>query len=260
MHQFRSNDTEVILHAYEEWGVECLARFNGMWAFALWDSRRRELFCARDRLGIKPFYYARTDDSFLFASEIKALRAHPRVGRRPDEEMVSAFLAWGLADHTDRTMFEGVFQLLPAHYMIVGEGGITEHAPFWSVTFNPALKSDPGSDEQLAAEFLNLLENAVNLHLRSDVPVGTCLSGGLDSSTLAALINRTLHREASGGESARQNTFSACFEDRRFDERAYIDTVVRGRTSGRIGSTRAPTPYGLISTTCSISTTNRLPP
>lgn len=228
-HRFRSKtDTEVILHAYEEWGRDCLDQFNGMWAFALWDGRRRELFCARDRLGIKPFYYTITDDSFLFASEIKALRAYPGVGRQPNEEMVSAFLAWGLADHTDRTMFEGVLQLLPAHYIVVGGDGITEHAAYWEVTFNPAVNSDPGSDDRFAAEFLDLLEDAVDLHLRSDVPVGTCLSGGLDSSTLTALINRALSRETPGKGSSHQNTFSACFEDRRFDESNYIDTVVKG--------------------------------
>ncbi|WOX58349.1 asparagine synthase (glutamine-hydrolyzing) [Methanoculleus receptaculi] len=226
-HQFRSRtDSEVILHAYEEWGTGCLQRFNGMWAFALWDGRRRELFCARDRLGIKPFYYARTGDSFLFASEIKALRVHPEVGRHPNEKMVSAFLAWGLADHTDQTMFDGVLQLLPAHYMIVGENGIVEHAAFWEVTVNPALESEPDSDEHLSRAFLSLLEDAVDLHLRSDVPVGTCLSGGLDSSTLTVLINRVLRRGSPGGEPPRQNTFSACFEDKRCDESTYIDIVV----------------------------------
>ena len=228
-HRFQSRtDSEVILHAYEEWGTGCLSRFNGMWAFALWDGRRRELFCARDRLGIKPFYYAETRDSFLFASEIKALRAHPDVGRRPDEEMVSAFLAWGLADHTDRTMFEGVRQLLPAHYMIVGEDGIAERAAFWEVSFNPALNSEPGSDGRLATAFRELLEDAVDLHLRSDVPVGTCLSGGLDSSTLVALIDRALRRGTPGVEPPHQDTFSACFQDKRFDESAYIDIAVKG--------------------------------
>ncbi|PKL57157.1 MAG: asparagine synthase (glutamine-hydrolyzing) [Methanomicrobiales archaeon HGW-Methanomicrobiales-6] len=226
-HQFRSKtDTEVILHAYEEWGVDCLRRFNGMWAFALWDERRGELFCARDRLGIKPFYYAMAGDSFLFASEIKALRDHPGIGRRPNEEMVSAFLTWGLADHTNQTMFEGVLQLLPAHYMIVGESGIVEHTAFWEVAFNPALESEPDSDERLSGEFLSLLEDAVDLHLRSDVPVGTCLSGGLDSSSLTVLINRALHRSSPGKEPPRQNTFSACFEDKRCDESTYIDIAV----------------------------------
>ncbi|HPM54511.1 MAG TPA: asparagine synthetase B, partial [Methanoculleus sp.] len=102
-----ATDTEVILHAYEEWGHDCLSRFNGMWAFALWDGRRRELFCARDRLGVKPFYYtADAGGSFLFASEIKALRVH--AGRGPNDRMLLAFLAWGVADHTPETMYEGI--------------------------------------------------------------------------------------------------------------------------------------------------------
>ena len=146
-HRFQSGaSSEVVLHAYEEWGSGCLQRFNGMWAFALWDSRKGELFCARDRLGIKPLYYAQTSNSFLFASEIKALRAHPEVGRHPDDEMVAIFLACGLADHTDRTMFEGVFQLLPAHYMIIRKGKIAEQVAFWKITFNPAMESEPDLD------------------------------------------------------------------------------------------------------------------
>ena len=126
-HRFASaTDTEVILHAYEEWGRDCLARFNGMWAFALWDGRRRELFCARDRLGVKPFYYAVAGGSFLFASEIKALRVHPLVGRRPNDRMLSTFLAWGVADHTGETMYDGVFQVPPAHAVVVSEEGAGE--------------------------------------------------------------------------------------------------------------------------------------
>ncbi len=226
-HRFRSKtDSEVVLHAYEEWGTDCLTRFNGMWAFALWDSRRRGLFCARDRLGIKPFYYAVADGSFLFASEIKALRAHPAVGRQPNEAMLLAFLAWGLADHTDETMFDGVRQLPPAHYMIVTHTGIEECEEYWDVTLNPALHSDVHADGAVAGAFLDLLTDAVRLHLRSDVPVGTCLSGGLDSSTLTVLINRLLREDNTDGGTELQNTFSACFDDDRFDESPFIDIVV----------------------------------
>ncbi|MDD1683987.1 MAG: asparagine synthetase B, partial [Methanoregula sp.] len=108
-HHFRSqSDTEVILHAYEEWGTGCLRRFNGMWAFALWDERAQQLFCARDRFGIKPFYYTKTEDSFLFASEIKALLAHPAAGVRPDDTTLGTYLAWGVLDHSEQTMFEGI--------------------------------------------------------------------------------------------------------------------------------------------------------
>ena len=121
---FSKSDTEVILHAYEEWGHDCLARFNGMWAFALWDERKQELFCARDRFGIKPFYYAEAGGSFLFASEIKALLSHPAVGKKPDEKMLCTYLAWGVQDHCSQTMFEGISQIEPAHALIVTRDGI----------------------------------------------------------------------------------------------------------------------------------------
>ena len=126
-HRFHSqSDTEVILHAYEEWGVGCLPLFNGMWAFALWDDKKQQLFCARDRLGIKPFYYAQIEGSFLFASEIKALLAHPVVGMHPDDTTLGTYLSWGVLDHSGRTMFDGVFQLRPAHWMVVNAEGLKE--------------------------------------------------------------------------------------------------------------------------------------
>ena len=123
-HRFASHsDTEVILHAYEEWGVGCVNEFNGMWAFALWDDKQQRLFCARDRFGIKPFYYTQVDGSFLFASEIKALLAHPGVGKQPDDAALGTYLAWGVLDHSDKTMFEGILQLKPAHWMMVNADG-----------------------------------------------------------------------------------------------------------------------------------------
>ncbi len=224
-HRFASaTDTEVILHAYEQWGRECLARFNGMWAFALWDGRRRELFCARDRLGVKPFYYTRIGGSFLFASEIKALRAHPEVGRRPNDRMLSTFLAWGVADHTGETMYDGIFQLPPAHLLVVPEGNAGEPERYWDFTMNGASR---GADDDAAARRVReLLTDSVRLRLRSDVPVGTCLSGGIDSSTVTALINDLLRAERPESVGERQRTFSICFDDPRFDESRHIDAVV----------------------------------
>ncbi|MDN7011482.1 asparagine synthase (glutamine-hydrolyzing) [Methanoculleus sp. FWC-SCC3] len=224
-HRFASaTDTEVILHAYEEWGRNCLARFNGMWAFALWDGRRRELFCARDRLGVKPFYYTLAGDSFIFASEIKALRVHPGVGRRPNDRMLSTFLAWGVADHTAETMYDGVFQLPPAHALVVSADGVGEPERYWDFAMSGALG---GVDDEAAARSVRaLLTDAVRLRLRSDVPVGTCLSGGIDSSTVTALINELLQAERPESVGERQKTFSVCFDDLRFDESRYIDTVV----------------------------------
>lgn len=226
-HSFRSkSDSEVILHAYEEWGTACLEHFNGMWAFALWDEKRQQLFCARDRFGIKPFYYTEVAGSFLFASEIKALLAHADVGKKPDDETLLTYLAWGVLDHSEKTMFDGIFQLRPAHAMLVTAGGKPAQFRYWDFTVNPAVTSDV-PDETAANRLLSLLRDAVRIHLRSDVPVGTCLSGGIDSSTLAVLINEYV-RSTDAPESigARQKTFSAYFDDPRFDESRYIDEVV----------------------------------
>jgi asparagine synthase (glutamine-hydrolysing) len=224
-HRFASaTDTEVILHAYEEWGRDCLARFNGMWAFALWDGCRRELFCARDRLGVKPFYYTLIDGSFLFASEIKALRAHPGVGRQPNDQMLSTFLAWGVADHTEETMYDGIFQIPPAHTVVVSAVGVGEPERYWDFAMSGA---PGGADDEAAARSVRaLLTDAVRLRLQSDVPVGTCLSGGIDSSTVTALINVLLQAESPESVGERQKTFSVSFDDPRFDESRYIDTVV----------------------------------
>jgi asparagine synthase (glutamine-hydrolysing) len=225
-HRFHSqSDTEVILHAYEEWGVGCLPLFNGMWAFALWDDKKQQLFCARDRLGIKPFYYTMVDGSFLFASEIKALLAHPGVGTRPNETALGTYLSWGVLDYSGQTMFDGVFQLRPAHWMMVNAEGHTAPFQYWDVKVNPAISSEV-PDKEAAARLRDTLMGATRIHLRSDVPVGTCLSGGIDSSTLTVLINNMIRDEAPASVGARQKTFSAVFTDKRFDESQYIDTVV----------------------------------
>jgi asparagine synthase (glutamine-hydrolysing) len=225
-HRFHSHsDTEVILHAYEEWGDACLNRFNGMWAFALWDGRQQRLFCARDRLGIKPFYYTQAGGSFLFASEIKALLAHPDSGTRPDDLTLGTYLAWGVLDHSAKTMFAGISQLEPAHAMVVTAAGPQKPFRYWDVKVNPAIRSY-SPDNGAAARLLAILRDATRIHLRSDVAVGTCLSGGIDSSTLTVLINELVRDEATASVGARQKTFSAVFRDKRFDESRYIDEIV----------------------------------
>jgi asparagine synthase (glutamine-hydrolysing) len=225
-HSFHSqSDTEVILHAYEEWGTGCLQRFNGMWAFALWDEKTRQLFCARDRFGIKPFYYTEAGGSFLFASEIKALLSHPDAGKTPDDETLGTYLAWGVQDHSARTMFDGILQLKPAHALIVTKEGSHTPYQYWDVTINGAVRSDAGC-EQEQGRFLDLLRDAARIHLRSDVAVGTCLSGGIDSSTLTLIINDLIRDEAPASVSDRQKTFSVVFTDKRFDESRYIDEIV----------------------------------
>lgn len=225
-HTFRSQtDSEVILHAYEEWGPECVNRFNGMWAFALYDETEELLFCSRDRFGIKPFYYTVTDGAFLFASEIKALLVWPSVGNRPNDARLVDYLAWGVLDHTPETMFAGVFQLPPAHSMVVRKGEPEEPIPYWELTISG--EQTGINDNKAAVHLQALLLDAIRLRLRSDVPVGTCLSGGIDSSTITAQINDLIRQEAPSSVGERQKTFSACYQDKQFDESRFIDEVVR---------------------------------
>ena len=216
-HEFRSNsDTEVILHAYEEWGVNCLTYFNGMWAFALWDNKKEILFCARDRFGIKPFYYTFDKNSLLFASEIKALLADPKVGIVPEEQEVNLFLSSGIMDHGNKTMFKGIHQILPSHAFIVTNKTI-KHFKYCDLRVS-SNNTSVTTDENNAHNVAILLKKAVHSHRISDVPLGSCLSGGIDSSTIVRIINEK-HRP--------QNTFSACFSDERFDESKYIKAVIK---------------------------------
>jgi len=216
-HEFRSNsDTEVILHAYEEWGVNCLTHFNGMWAFALWDNKKEILFCARDRFGIKPFYYTFDKNSLLFASEIKALLADPKVGIVPEEQEVNLFLSSGIMDHGNKTMFKGIHQILPSHAFIVTNKTI-KHFKYCDLRVS-SNNTSVTTDENNAHNVAILLKKAVHSHRISDVPLGSCLSGGIDSSTIVRIINEK-HRP--------QNTFSACFSDERFDESKYIKAVIK---------------------------------
>ena len=239
-HAFRTGtDTEVLLAAYAEWGIDCLRRFNGMWAFALWDAARRELYLARDRMGVKPLYYAHGPDWLVFGSEIKALLAHPRVARRPNAAIVYDFLSLRLADHTDETFFDGIRRVPNAHYLVFRPGHAPRIERYWDA--QPAFRMESSEHEELQAieRFKELFDDAVRIRLRADVPIGTCLSGGVDSSSIVVTANRLMFDElrldrALVGD--RQRTFSACFEDPRFDERPFIDKVIAatGASSHRV--------------------------
>lgn len=221
-------DTEVILSAYAEWGRECLARFNGMFAFALWDGREKTLFCARDRFGIKPFYYHHANGRFIFASEIKGIVSTGAAPFEPEARMIYDYLSLGLVDHTEDTFFKGVKKLLPAHYLTVSRDGI-KTVRWWDLRPEDAAGRVP-DDGLCAAEFYRIFEDSVRLRLRSDVPVGTCLSGGIDSSAVACTMNRLITSGPAGGAlqaDRRQKTFSACFDEPRYDERPYIDAVLK---------------------------------
>ena len=217
-HEFRTTcDTEVLLTAYAHWGAEALNHLNGMFAFAVWDRERQELFCARDRFGVKPFYYTVVDGRFRFASEIKALFVDEAVPRRANDARVTDFLAFGYTDHTAETLFEGVLQLPPGSFFVVEHG---THVPAPTRWYEPAAADLAGAAPVDALR--DRIVDAVALRLRSDVPVGTTVSGGLDSSAVTAIAT-TLRRE-DGLEPA--PTFSSRCEDPRIDEWPYIEKVL----------------------------------
>jgi asparagine synthase (glutamine-hydrolysing) len=229
-HHFNSSsDTQVVLAAYQEWGADCLSMFKGMWAFAIYDQLSGKLFMARDRFGIKPLYYWNAPGNvFCFASEIKAFTAWPGWSARINPQRAYDFLVWSLLDHTDETMFSGVYQLQPGHFMQVPAGGVNTAAQSdgrvaatrWYIL---QAQRFTGSFRDAAAEFRGRFSRSVREHLRSDVPVGSCLSGGLDSSSIVCVVNQLL---AEDGNTGLQSSFSACTREARFDERAWIDIVV----------------------------------
>lgn len=239
-HRFHTtSDTEVLLAAYAEWGDECVSHFNGMFAFALWDTRQKRLFCARDRFGVKPFYYAHGEDWFVFGSEPKALLAHPRVERRPNPEAIYDFLALKLADHTDATFFEGISRLPGGHTLSYRPGRAPELRRYWDLRPQFELAAEPTREKDAIDKFRSLFEDAVRIRLRADVPIGTCLSGGVDSSSIVVTANHLMFEELALDRALtgdRQRTFSACFEDPRFDERQHIDKVISatGASSYRV--------------------------
>jgi asparagine synthase (glutamine-hydrolysing) len=215
-HRFATHsDTEVILHLYEEKGEDCVNVLNGQWAFAIWDARRRKLFLSRDRLGIRPLYHTVADGRFLFASEVKALFAHPAVRRQIDlRGLDQTFTFW--CRIAPRTIFEGISELPPGHCMRI-EDGRTDVWPYWRLDYSG--ESEPVKEEECANSLRELLIDATRLRLRSDVPVGAYLSGGLDSSMIVALIKNFTDTPL--------KTFSVTFEDAEFDERSYQKEVIR---------------------------------
>ncbi len=226
--RFRSmTDTEVILHAYLQWGPDCLPRLNGMFAFSIWDGRLGHLFCARDRLGMKPFYYRLTGGRLSFASEIKALLKDANSATSPNHRMIHDFLAFGLQDHSTETFFEDIQQLRPGHCLFLKSARV-EIKKWWDVEKSET--ETEAFDDSAVQSFRVLFEDAVRLHLRSDVSVGSCLSGGLDSSSIVCTIAHLLEGTQAGEEcqavGQRLKTFSSCFEDPGCDERPYLNAVV----------------------------------
>ncbi len=216
-HRYRTrSDTETIVHAYEEWGDDCVHRFRGMFAFAVWDAPRRRLLLVRDRLGIKPLYWTRVADRLLFASEIKALFAAGLIEPEANEKVLPEVLSTRYTAGAE-TMFRGVYKLLPGHRLVCQDGGVTI-TRYWDVPVGRRERRSPASAD-VVARFRELLEESVRLRLMSDVPLGMFLSGGIDSSAIAALMARLIDRPL--------QTFSVAFKDRAYNELAYARAVAR---------------------------------
>ena len=214
-HVFRTHcDTEVLVHAWEEWGEASVERFNGMFAFALWDKNRKKAFLARDRLGIKPLFYAKlVSGEVLFGSELKALLVHPRLSRELDPQAVEEFFAYGYVPEP-RTIFRQVRKLSPGHTLTFDRSERLEPRRYWDVAFDA---SAHGSDEALAEELVGRFGDAVSKRLMSEVPLGAFLSGGVDSSGVVAMM--------AGASDGPVNTCSIAFGESSFDESRYAAQV-----------------------------------
>jgi asparagine synthase (glutamine-hydrolysing) len=205
------SDTEVILEAYREYGEECVHHFNGQWSFGIWDTEERKLFLSRDRLGVRPLFYTQTASSFLFASEMKAILACPEVSAEMDlRALDQIFTFWGTL--APRTPFKNVFQLPPGHSLTI-ENNEVRVKPYWSLSYAPDDSLTDQDEGRLADELLDLLQDATRIRLRSDVPVGAYLSGGIDSTVTTALAKNLV------GD--RLRSFSISFEDAEFDESSF---------------------------------------
>jgi asparagine synthase (glutamine-hydrolysing) len=210
------SDTEVVLEAFAAWGPRCLDELVGMFAFAIWDRAERRLFCARDRLGIKPLYYAPLEDGWAIASEIGALLA-AGVPARANERVIYDFLARDFYDHDDACFFDGVAKLPPAHWMWLAADRHSHRTAYWDLAREADKIVVPADRDERGEELVSRMADAVRISLRSDVPVGITLSGGLDSATLLTLVDRAQPEKLAA--------FSFDFEDERYSERAWVEAM-----------------------------------
>jgi len=213
-HKFTTEtDTEAILHAYEEWGVDCLLRLNGMFAFAIWDDRKQRLFLARDRIGIKPLYYYHDEKMVVFGSELKSIIQHPSIYREIEPKALDTFLTFEYIP-SPFSIFKNIYKCPPGSWMTYQNGEMRLET-YWNVEYR---KTDD-SEQALNDRLLELLEDAVKIRLMSDVPLGAFLSGGLDSSSIVAMMSRN--------SSSPVKSFSIGFGDPTYNELPFARTVAK---------------------------------
>jgi asparagine synthase (glutamine-hydrolysing) len=236
-HKFRSRcDTEVIVHAWEEWKEDCVRYFQGMFAFAVWDETNQTLFLARDRFGEKPLYYALLEDGqFLFASELKALLLHPSVPREFDLRALADYFSYGYVPDP-RTIYGGIMKLPPAHGMMLRRGmPVPSPRAYWDVAFD--VREERGEAE-LCEELIERLRKVVGMRMMADVPLGAFLSGGVDSSAVVAAMSAL--------SSTPVNTCSIEFGDRDYDESRYARMVAGRFRTNHFSRLVAPDDFGLL--------------
>lgn len=238
-HHFETEcDTEVIVHAWEEWGARSVERFRGMFAYALWDERQQILFLVRDRIGIKPLYYCETASGWLvFGSELKALLVHPEVAREIDPAAIEDYFALGYVPDP-RSIYRGIGKLEPGHTLTIRRAGERASGPvvaqYWDLHFAAA----PQQEASVKAELIERLSEAVRIRMIADVPLGAFLSGGVDSSAVVAMMARAASDPV--------NTCSITFADPRFDESAYAEAVARRYATRHYAEQVDPDDFGLL--------------
>ncbi|MBV8126004.1 MAG: asparagine synthase (glutamine-hydrolyzing) [Burkholderiaceae bacterium] len=214
------SDTEVLLHAYRQWGEDCVQRFNGMWAFAIWDARRQRLFASRDRLGVKPFVYHQSDDAFHFSSEVAGLRAVLPL-HEANAAKLHDYLAYGYRTNNGEGFYKNVFELKPGHNLVWEDGRITMRR-YWSLPQSGERRAVPASER--AEAYAELLRDAVRLRLRSDVPVALLQSGGVDSSVICTVVDDEVGKAGAGAHAVR--AYTATFPGEPVDESAAVRALM----------------------------------
>lgn len=207
-HQFHSRtDSETIIHAYEEWGTECVHRLRGIFAFAIYDSHHKSLFIARDHVGVKPLYYFHDQYTFAFASQPRAILASKAFRKQIDNKAFSLFLAYGNTPG-DSCIFEGIHKLLPGHWLTYKNGQLNIQR-YWSATYRPAIRDSREAEQAVCSK----IEECVSLQTISDVPIGTLLSGGIDSTIITSILSKRIGYDVS--------SYTIGFEEKESDEREY---------------------------------------
>ncbi|MBF0517786.1 MAG: asparagine synthase (glutamine-hydrolyzing), partial [Nitrospirae bacterium] len=216
-----TSDTEVVLKAYEHWGTACFSRFNGMWAIAILDKNRGKLILSRDRMGVKPLYYCKTSTDFVFASEIKAILRHPKITRQPNMDKILRYISrsYRYVDTDEASFFENIYHVPKGSFIEIDEALNIEKTSYWQL--NPNLIQRDIKDDDAVEQFRDIFVDSVRLRLRSDVPVGAMLSGGMDSTSITCAAYKLLKHPIV--------TFSGITGNQKgvYDESEYIDSVIR---------------------------------